>query len=245
MAMGLLAVAFPGAAQPERSPPPVTAGLGAVASPSPYTGVDEAPLTVVPFVNLELDRFYLRGLEAGYRLTKIGPLTVNAVGQPRLQNFTANDSAALAGMTSRRRTAEAGFRGQLQKGRWEAGLRAVTDLLGRHSGQVVTAEASVRLGGPMVTVKPAAGIQWQSRDFVNYYSGVRSDEARAGRQAYTGKAATNPFVGASTRVRLGKKWGIFALVRHYWLDEGITDSPIVDTRTDYSGVLAVTRAFGS
>lgn len=243
-AVSLLAAASVATAQPEGSRPQVSAGLAAVASPSPYAGVDEPPITVVPVVNLSFDRFYLRGLEAGYRVTDTEALSVSAVVQPRLQSFTADDSSALDGMAGRRRTAEAGLRGKLKQGRWEVGLRAVTDLLGRHDGQVVTADTSFRWGGPLLTVNPSAGIQWQSRDFVDYYYGVRSDETRGDRPAYTGRAAANPFVGASARVRLGKRWGLFALVRHYWLDGAVTDSPIVDSRTDHSGILAITRGFG-
>lgn len=234
----------PVTAQPADERPPVTAGLAAVASPSPYAGVTEPPVTVVPFINVELDRFYLRGLEAGYRLTDSGPLSVSAIVQPRFQSFKASDSAAFNGMTTRRRTAEGGLRAQLRMGRLQTGLRGVTDLLGRHQGQVMTANAGYRLGGPSLAVTPSAGIQWQSGDFVAYYYGVRPGEARGDRSAYNGGAATNPFVGASARLRLGQRWGVFALVRHYWLDDAITDSPIVDSRTDYSGVAALTRAFG-
>jgi len=244
LAVFLLAMASVATAQPKGARPPVSAGLAAVTSPSPYADVDDPPVTLVPVVNFSFDRFYLRGLEAGYRLTDTETLSVSAVVQPRFQSFKAGDSPALAGMASRRRTAEAGLRGELKKGPWAFSLRGVTDLLGRHHGQVVTADVSFRWGGPLLTVRPSAGIQWQSRDFVDYYYGVHPAEARAGRPAYTGKAAFNPFVGASARVRLGKRWGLFALVRHHWLDGGITDSPIVDSRTDRSGILGITRGFG-
>jgi len=237
-------VPTPATAQPARPRPPVTVGAAVVASPSPYAGVDEQPLTAVPFLNLELGRFYLRGLEAGYRLGERGPLSVAAVVQPRFQSYHGSDSPALAGMADRRRTAEGGLRARLRTGRFEAGLRAVGDLLGRHGGQEVTADVGVRLGGPDLTLSPSAGVTWQSADFVDYYYGVRDGEARPGRPAYTGEAATNRFVGASARLRLAKRWGVFALVRHTWLDDPITASPIVDSDTDSSGVLAVTFAFG-
>lgn len=244
LAFLLLAAASVAAAPPSQSRPPVTAGLGVVASPSPYAGVEEPPVTAVPFINLELDRFYLRGLEAGYGLMNTGRLSVSAILQPRMQSYKASESPALGGMASRRRTAEGGFRAQLKKGRLQVGLRAVSDLLGRHHGQVVTGDIAARFGGPRLTLEPSAGIQWQSPDFVTYYYGVRPEETRTGRPAYDAGAAANPFLGASARLRLGKRWGVFALVRHYWLDESVTASPIVDSRTDHSGVLAVTRAFG-
>jgi len=245
----LLAAGLAGApaagAQPARPRPPVTAGLGVVAAPSPYAGVDAPDLTPVPFLNLELGRFYLRGVEAGYRLTQAGPLSLAAVVQPRLRNLHAGDSPALAGMETRRRTAEGGLRARLRAGRWHAGLRAVTDLLGRHDGQVVTAEAGVRLGGRRLSLSPTAGVEWQSTAFVDYYYGVRPAEARPGRPAYAPGSAANPFVGAAARMRLGGSWGLFGYLRHTWLDRAVTDSPIVDRSVVYSGVLAVTYAWST
>jgi outer membrane protein len=88
------------------------------------------------------------------------------------------------------------------------------------------------------------GVTWESADFVDYYYGVRPGEATAERPAFDGDAATNRFVGLASRYRLTKRLGLFALVRHTWLDDTITASPIVDTDNDYSGVLAVTYAFG-
>lgn len=242
LAAGLtLALAAGAAAQPPGRPP-VTAGLGVVASPSPYAGVDEPALTPVPFVNLELGRFYLRGIEAGLRLWDTDRLSLAVVVQPRFQSYDHGDSPDLAGMEARERTAEGGLRGRLQAGRYHAGLRAVTDLLGRHRGEEITADVGARLGGPRLGLSPSAGVTWESADFVDYYYGVRPAEARPDRPAYEGRAAANPFVGAGARLRLGGQWGLFAYVRHTWLDDAVTDSPIVDRDTVYSGVLAVTYA---
>ena len=240
----LVAVAEASAAQSGRPRPPVTVGAAVVASPSPYAGIDDPPLTAVPFVNFELGRFYLRGLEAGYRLWQRGPLSVAAVVQPRFQSYQAGDSPALAGMADRRRTAEGGARASVRLGRFEAGVRAVTDLLGRHGGQEITADVGWRLGGRQLSLSPSVGVIWESADFVDYYYGVRPGEATADRPAFEGDAATNRFVALAGRYRLTKRLGLFALVRHTWLDDTITDSPIVDSDTNYSGVLAVTYAFG-
>lgn len=240
----LLLMAEASAAQSGRPRPPVTVGAAVVASPSPYAGIDEPPLTAVPFVNFELGRFYLRGLEAGYRVWQRGPLSLAAVVQPRFQSYHAGDSPALTGMADRRRTAEGGARASLRLGRFEAGLRAVTDLLGRHGGQEITADVGWRLGGPRLSLSPSVGVVWESADFVDYYYGVRPGEATADRPAYAGDAAINPFAALAARYRLSKRWGLFGLVRHTWLDQPVTDSPIVDSATNNSGVLAVTFAFG-
>jgi outer membrane protein len=242
--LAALALTTEAIAQGPRARPPLTLGAAVVASPSPYKGVDEQPLTPVPFINVDLDGFYLRGLEAGYRLKDDGPLTVAAVVQPRLQSYSPGDSPALDGMDARRWTTEGGLRTSYRIGRWRAGVAALTDLLDRHGGQEVTGNLGVRLGGPTLFVSPSAGVEWQSAAVVDYYYGVAGDEARAERPAFAGEAAFNPFVAAAARLRLDRRWGLFAYVRHAWLDDAVRDSPIVDRGTVYSGVLAVTAAFG-
>ncbi|SCY40685.1 MipA/OmpV family protein [Thiohalorhabdus denitrificans] len=241
----LLALAAPAlcAAQGPPGQPPVMVGMGVVASPSPYAGVS-SNLTPVPVVNLDLGRFKLRGIQAQYRLWGDRDFRLEAVARPRFQSFRAEDSPALAGMETRRRTAEAGLQLTRRLGPWRLRAQGVTDLLGRHDGQEVSVEVTYRLGGRRLSVSPGAGMEWASGPFVDYYYGVRPEEARAGRPAYTGTAAWNPYVALVGRARLTGRWGLFAYLRHSWLDDAITDSPIVDRSTSYSGILAISYAFG-
>lgn len=231
-------------AQPTQARPPVSLGVGVVASPAPYAGVDEQPVTTVPFVNMEGERFYLRGVEAGYQLWAPDSITLSAIVQPRFQSFSAEDSNALAGMADRRRTLEGGLRINWRRGPFQAELRTLTDLLDRHQGHSVTTDAGMRLGGRRLSVTPSAGVTWRSRDFVRYYYGVRPGEARPTRPSYAGATALNPFIGANARIQLTGRWGLFTFLRHTWLDSAITDSPIVDTTTNMSGGFAVTVGLG-
>ena len=245
LALGLLfALSTEAIAQPAKARPPLTLGLGVVASPAPYAGVEDQSLTPVPFINMEGDRFYFRGLQAGYRFWKPDSITLSAILQPRLQSYTADDSDALAGMADRKRTLEGGLRLNWRKGPFQAELRTLTDLLDRHGGHSVTADTGLRLAGAGLSVTPAVGVTWQSRDFVGYYYGVRPGEARATRPPYSGTAALNPFIGTTIRYQLAGRWGLFTFLRHTWLDSAITDSPLVDTNTDISGGFAVTIGLG-
>ena len=243
----LLAPGWAGAEQPGQGPParnaPVTTGAAIVASPSPYSGVS-SNLTPVPLLNLERGRFSLRGIQARYRLWQKSHGTLSAVVQPRLQSYDENDSPALAGMDSRRWTVEGGLRYSLQAGAWGFDLQGLTDLLGRHDGHEVTAGLDYRLVAlSRFQLSPGAGVVWQSAALVDYYYGVRPDEARPGRPAFAGKAALSPYASLVGRLRLVGRWGLLAYARHTWLDDAITDSPIVARDTSYSGVLAITYAF--
>ncbi|MFP4614809.1 MAG: MipA/OmpV family protein [Thiohalorhabdus sp.] len=241
----LLALAAPAwcAAQGPPGAPPVMVGAGVVAAPSPYAGVS-SNLTPVPMVNLEAGRFRFRGIQARYRLWGGRDLHLDAVAQPRFQSYRADDSPDLAGMEPRRRTAETGLRLNGQVGPWDYRLQATTDVLGRHDGQEVTLGGRYRLGGGARSLSPGAGLEWASAAFVDYYYGVRPGEVRPGRPAYSGAAAWSPYVSLTGRMRLAGRWGLFAYLRHTWLEDAITDSPIVDRTTVYSGVVAVSYAFG-
>ncbi|MFA9459751.1 MipA/OmpV family protein [Thiohalorhabdus methylotrophus] len=243
--LSLLAFLAPGIsiAQPPPKRPPVMIGAGVVASPSPYEGV-RRNLTPVPLLNVNLGRFSFRGIQARYRLWGDRRLNLAAVLQPRFQSYEGGDSRALEGMADRRKTAEAGLELTRRLGRWRLQVQGVTDLLGRHQGQEASAQLGYRLGGRRFTLSPGAGVEWASDRFVDYYYGVRPGEARAGRPAYSGQDAWSPFVALVARVRLTGRWGAFTYLRHSWLDEPVTDSPIVDRATVYSGVVAVSYAFG-
>lgn len=223
--------------------PPVTVGMGAVFPTTPYKGVRTPPATAVPFVNLNLGRFFLQGVTAGYRLTAHPLASTAVVAQPRFQSYSSGDSDYLAGMGNRNRTAEAGLTFSSRWGRWQFSSRAVSDVLGVHEGQEVDAGLSVQFGGPGVTVAPGVGVSWQSAPLVDYYYGVRTGEARPDRPAYDGSAATNQYARLLVRYRFARRWAVLALGKVTRLDDAIHDSPLVNRRHVGSGVFALTYSF--
>jgi len=238
-----LGLAAPGHAQgPPGKRPKVVLGAGAVAAPSPYKGVS-SHITPVPFVNLQRERFFLRGVQAGWRLWQGEKSSLAAVAQPQFQGYEPGDSPALAGMATRRWSVDGGLQFTTRRGDLRLSLEAMHDLLGRHGGLLASADLSYELGGAGFTVAPGAGLEWEGRDFVAYYYGVRPTESRPGRPAYDGRGALNPYAGMRVRYSFNRRWGLFTYLRHRWLDDAITDSPIVAGDTVYSGVLAVTYSF--
>ncbi|HKL78163.1 MAG TPA: MipA/OmpV family protein [Gammaproteobacteria bacterium] len=238
-----LALAAPGYAQgPPGKRPKVVLGAGAVAAPSPYKGVS-SHVTPVPFINLQRERFFLRGVQAGWRLWQTNGASLAAVAQPQFQGYEPGDSPALAGMDRRRWSVDGGLQLTARRGDLRLSLQALHDLLGRHNGLLASAGVSYELGDPRRTVAPGVGLEWEGPDYVAYYYGVRPAEGRPGRPAYDGRGALNPYIGVQARYGFGGHWGLFAYLRHRWLDDAITDSPIVAGDTVYSGVVAVTYSF--
>ena len=227
-------------AEPEKAE--IFVGAGAVISSKPYEGV-RSKVYGVPMFGYEGERLYLRGISGGYRLLKHNGWSFGPMLRPRFEGYEASDSRALEGMDDRRGTLEAGL--DLS---WRAdwGLLStlfLTDLLGEHDGQEL--EVSYTLLFPYAGFQfiPSAGLRWRSGDLVDFYYGVKADEARADRPAYTPSATLSPVIRLAVRRKLTTHWGLLLGFQYEWLDDEIVDSPIVEDDTIVSLLFGAAYAF--
>ena len=221
-----------------------TLGLIAIERDAPYRQLDE-DLLVVPLVRFEGERAYLRGLRGGFRLVERGPLEFSAFLQARGDGYEAKDSPFLAGMEDRRFSVDAGLAlgwRVPRVGQFE--LSAATDLLDRSGGQEFEASWTGLARAGKWRILPSVAMRWQSSDLVDYYYGVRADEALPGRPAYAGDAAVLPELSVLATRPLGERWQFFARVGHTWLPSEITDSPLVDDDGRTSILLGLGYALG-
>jgi len=230
---GLLAATASLPALAQDASPRWTLGALAIHRDAPYRGLDESPL-LVPLLRFEGERAYLRGLRGGFVAYREGGFELGPFLQVRGDGYDAGDSDALSGMDDRRFSLDAGVAASWRVpnvGQFE--LSFATDALDRSGGQEVELSytAMVKAGG--WTFLPSLSIRWQSNDLVDYYYGVRSDEAIIGRPAYAAGAAVLPELAVLATRPLGGRWQLFARAGHTWLPGEITDSPIVgqDGRT--------------
>lgn len=223
------ALATPAAAQdaPEAQPR-WTLGLLAIERDAPYRQLDE-DLLVVPLVRYEGERVYLRGLRGGVVLAREEGFELGAFLQGRGDGYEAKDSPYLLGMDDREFSLDAGLAASWRVprvGQFEVSL--ATDVLDRSGGQ--EAEVSwtglVRAAGWQIL--PAVALKWQSSDMVDYYYGVRPDEALPGRRAYSPGSAIFPELSVLATRPLGERWQLFARAGYTWLPSEVTDSPLVD-----------------
>ena len=75
---------------------------------------------------------------------------------------------------------------------------------------------------------PSAGITWQSNNLTDYYYGVEWDEVTGSRPYYSAGDAWNPFVSLTTQYYFTEKWSSLVMLSYEWLDNEISDSPIVN-----------------
>ncbi len=213
-------------------------GAGAVVSSKPYVGVD-TKVYPIPLFAYEGKRLYFHGIGAGYRLFNDKGLAIGPVIQPRFDGYEEDDSSALDGMDDRRLSIDAGVGLSWLTDVGLFGVSFVTDLLGIHDGQELDFSYAVlfRWGGFDFT--PSVGVRWKSENLVDYYYGVRAEEAAFGRPSYQGNDAVDPYVRLGVQRTLGGKWSLTAGVECEWLDDDISDSPIVDDNYEVSFLVGI------
>lgn len=215
-------------------------GAAAVVSGKPYGDADYDVIPV-PFFGYEGERVFWRGLAAGWRGPSNEHIQTAALVRARMQSFDSSDDPILAGMDSRRRTAEGGV--QITAGPPWLRLQASVyqELLGRHDGQVLELQASVPVPVGDWIVIPSIGGDWQSAGATDYYYGVAESEAdeSLGRSAYSPGASFNRTVGLGLRYRGHERMGVIVQVRREFFDGSLRDSPIVEGGGRWSGIVGV------
>jgi len=245
VAVSLIVATWCGGAESDQSTvgrPTVYIGGGAIISSKPYEGMD-AKVYPVPLFGYEGKRLYFRGVTGGYWLFTWNGFSVGPVLQPRLDGFEEDDSSALAGMHNRDWSVDGGVGVSWLTDIGLFGLTFVSDLLGRHDGQELEFSYTILFEWGGFDVIPSTGVRWKSENLVDYYYGVRADEVRfdpaLARLAYDGDDAVDPYVRLAVRHKLASRWSLLAAAQYEWLDDEITDSPIVDKSYEASFLLGL------
>ncbi|MEI6437449.1 MAG: MipA/OmpV family protein [Candidatus Omnitrophota bacterium] len=220
-------------------------GAGTVVTSSPYDGVGVSVLPV-PFMAWEHKGFYIRGIEAGYSFYEHGGLKLSAVTSPRMMGYSSEDSDALSGMEDRRRSLDAGFRAELALP-FVTGLsvnaKVLNDVLSRSNGQEGELSLEQFYGAKYLRLRLSGGVKVQSSRLTNYYYGVRTAEARPGRQEYKPGTAVDPFLGVMLTTGFSENWLVITRLGVDLLDPAIRKSPIVDKSYTMMGMVGVVRRF--
>jgi len=191
----------------------------------------------------EGERLYLRGITGGYRLFKAENWSIGPTVRPRFEGYDASESSALSGMKNRNPTMDGGVDLAWTTERAFVSVVVLTDLLGAHDGhEVEISGAGMFPHGPYQII-PSLGLRWRSNALVRYYYGVKSEEARADRPAYRPDQTFTPVGRLVIRRRLSQKWGFLFATQFEWLDDEISDSPIVDDNSTLSVLVGAAYSF--
>jgi outer membrane protein len=232
-----------GAAQEARQgPPPWSFGLMTIVRDTPYAQADNDTL-VVPLIQYEGERAYFRGLSLGWRLQQEGPVQVDLIARARLDGFEAKDSPVFEGMATRQRSVEVGASASTALGPGRIEFAAFTDAMARSGGQELDLMWRGDFRRGPLRLQPEAGLRWQSSDLVDYYFGVRPEEAIAGRPAYRAGSALVPRLALSGLMPLSGNWSVFARLSVDRLPSSIEDSPLVDRASERRAFIGLLRSF--
>jgi outer membrane protein len=217
-------------------------GPGVVVSGKPYKGVD--PEThVFPFVMYQARDFYFRGPRIGYKIYAKDRLSVDALASWRFDGYESDDSSYLDGMDDRRMTLELGTDIIYRDNFGFTSFSILNDVLGRHNGQVLSVSYGKNFRREVLTFTPSLGLEWQSKRFVDYYYGVRAEEARVSRPAYDPSNALNPFLSLRLSYQLKEQWSLYGNFRYDWLDGEISESSIVEQSYKASWMFGLIYSF--
>lgn len=206
-------------------------GPGVLYIRDPYKGVDE-DIYPIPLFIYRGERLSIFGPRATYSLFgEKDRWGVEALFRLRLEGYEDNDSRCLRGMDDRDGTIELGMRYIHDLDFAVVSAEFSQDILGEHDGCEMRLTLSKAfnsvLGIESLRLTPIVGVNWRSGDLNDYYYGVRPSEALPGRRAYTADSAPGLLTALQADYKLSNRWSLFGLVSLEWLDDEITDSPIV------------------
>jgi outer membrane protein len=220
----------------------LSVGAGVVFAPRPYVGASEEAIPI-PVVNVRYKWLFAEGIRGGAQFLRQGKLAGNIYLQANFEGLKADDSPYLAGMENRSKSADAGVEVVYRARPVGFRVNALTDVLGRNSGQEFSVQAVT--GAPLGSrgfLLASIGPRWISANRVDYYYGVRASEATPDRPAYSGTSSWNWDLTLGATARIAGKWSVFMLFSREAFGEPIEQSPIVDRTAGYSLISSLTYA---
>lgn len=217
-------------------PPRWGLGVGAIFNDSPYAG-EGTRVMPIPLVSYNGERFYFRGVGAGWKFIANDSFELAAVAKLRFDGFEVDDlgrqELARNGidhrlLEDRDKALDLGLNMKWTGRAGELEVELLADATDTSGGQ----EASLQYGYPIEVGKgrltPSVGVTWQSKDMANYHYGTLPEEVARGVVDYKPGAVTLPSIGLSYFRPVGEKWSLIAFARHTRLPDEIQDSPLIE-----------------
>ncbi|WP_081628440.1 MipA/OmpV family protein [Novispirillum itersonii] len=222
-----------------------TIGAGAAVASSLYKGKD-TEVSPLPIISFDSERLHIGGDGLAVTAVTFGDtLALKALAGYQDKPFKQKDSDMLRGLHTRKAAIEGGASLEYASPLGAVSLTYLTALNNAYDGGSVDLSYDWGLERNRWRLGAGVGLMWQSAGLVDYYVGVRSDEARADRRAYDPKAALLPHASLSAGYALtsDKAWWLNAGVEVTGLPKEYTDSPIVDADAMVSGMLGISYTF--
>jgi len=206
-------------------------GFGLGISGEIYQGYDRRVIPL-PILGYRGDNFEVLGPFASYDVYSAEGFDFKLNLAPRFQGFDDGDSDVFIGMEERDFSMDAGFGIGYERNNWKVDVSAMFDILGKSKGHELAAKVGKVVRYGPVFVEPHAQISYLDDKHVDYYYGVRANEATSNRSFYQGDNAVNYSLGVSVSTPIFFDGFTMLAIDYTWYDDSITDSPIVDQDTN-------------
>lgn len=202
----------------------------------------------IPMLNYIGERFSFINGELQYRLqqTEDSQTTLLAASrsadQYRVQ-LSASETMLQAGMQARKQALEIGLSHDIvsEFGGWH--FKGLMDASNTHEGYELSAGYSYPLQSGRWLLEPQLGVQWQSADLVDYYHGVRMNEATATRPAYQASSSLNQVLELQALYAWRADLHFVAHWQYRELGESIRSSPIIEQNHSQQLIVGMLYSF--
>lgn len=221
------------------------AGLGAAMrfENSPYRGGGTRN-DLVPIYVYEGKRVFLEAYRIGLKFNESAESRLDVFLGYRFEGFPYDQiPASLAGMADRAPGLDLGLGYQYRKPWGTLFGELLHDAAGESNG--TEARVGYRFDWALgrLRVQPQVALAWRDANLNNFYYGVQPSEATAQRPAYEPGKGVNVELGLSAVYRLSERWRVIGGVSARRWSSGVRASPIVDDRTQLSGLLGLAYDF--
>ncbi|WP_434651066.1 MipA/OmpV family protein [Pseudomonas sp. D1-2] len=223
-------------------------GVGAASSQQPYKGIDRDS-EVLPLIYFENEYVRVFGPTAEIKLPSLDisdtqQLEFSLVGEYDFSGYDDDDARILDGMSDRKGGFWAGAKVKWRNDLADVSAEWLGDVSSNSKGQRFTLglERSWNFG-EHIRLTPRLAAIWQDDNYVDYYFGVRENEARADRAAYDGKSGMNTEIGLRGNYMFDDHHSVFLDLKATSLSDEIKDSPLVDRSTENSALFGYLYRF--
>lgn len=211
---------------------------------TPYAGADNSAFAY-PYLTSFRDSAFtddwilIREGSLGVRWVSESRWEVGLLGRVQTLGLGSSDAPELRGLADRKWTLELapmiGYRG------WPVhiDIKTYADILGHHDGLISQLSFSVPYESSRGYIVPSIQAIHYDKDFTNYYYGVSASEARPLRPEYQADDALNTALKVRWGYALTDKWLLSGSIGLEFLDSEISNSPIVNEDSLWSGNIGV------
>ncbi|NQX89662.1 MAG: MipA/OmpV family protein [Halioglobus sp.] len=219
-------------------------GPGVIGRSSPYRGYDGNVTQVIPAIAYNGDNLQILGPNVQYGLLGSGDLRLAAIGSYRIGVYDEDDSDYLTGLGDRDSTLMLGLAVLAELGHgFELELSYQHDILDEIGGGEARMAVDKSFQAGRLRLTPSLGVNWFSEDLADHDFGVPIDKALPNRPAYHVDSTYTFDIGVGAFYEVSTDWLVVLNMAVEYLDDEITDSPIVKKDYVIKGFLSINYVF--